>query len=64
MYVCIFIEHRRHPLYHQDLKCMYVYVCMYVCMYAVTSDLVVKLADLGEARDVSRANETAKFMPR
>ena len=39
-------------------------LCVYVCMYAVTSDLVVKLADLGEARDVSRANETAKFMPR
>ena len=45
--------------------CVYVSsVCIYVCMYVVTSDLVVKLADLGEARDVSSANETAKFMPR
>jgi hypothetical protein len=50
---------------HVSSVCMYVlYVCMYVCVYVVTSDLVVKLADLGEARDVSSANETAKFMPR
>ena len=45
--------------------CMHVCtVCIYLCVVAVTSDLVVKLADLGEARDISNANATAKFMPR
>ena len=51
MYVCVYVSS----------VCMYV---LYVCVCVVTSDLVVKLADLGEARDVSSANETAKFMPR
>ena len=54
MYVCMYVsmhEHRRHQIYHQDFKFMYVccilmYECMYVCMYCMCVSMNVHVLNV------------------
>ena len=47
----LLIEHRRHQLCQQDLKCMYVclYVCMYVCIFVLYVYVVLARGGLEQA---------------